>query len=57
MSAANRQRLQTAVSSFRPAFQAIAQSLTDIEVIRVEESFERLLLVRLALIAAAANPE
>ena len=55
MSAANRQRLQTAVSSFRPAFQAIAQSLTDIEVIRVEESFERLLLVRLALNAAAAN--
>ena len=46
MSAVNRQRVQSALSTFRPAFQAIAQSLTDIEVIRVEESFERLLLVR-----------
>ena len=46
MSAVNRQRVQTALSTFRPAFQAMAQSLTDMEVIRVEESFERLLMVR-----------
>ena len=46
MTSLNRQRVQTALSTFRPAFQAMAQSLTDMEVIRVEESFERMLLVR-----------
>lgn len=33
------------MGTFRPAFRAIAQSLTDIDLVLVEEAFERLLLV------------
>lgn len=34
------------MGTFRPAFRDVAQSLTDIDLILVEEAFERLLLVR-----------
>lgn len=34
------------MGTFRPAFRHVAQSLTDIDLILVEEAFERLLLVR-----------
>lgn len=33
------------MGTFRPAFRSVAQSLTDIDLILVEEAFERLLLV------------
>ena len=44
MSLASRQRVLRPLSVFRPAFRAIAQSLTDLDLVIVEESFERLLL-------------
>lgn len=44
MSPGNRQRILNAISTFRPSFRAVAQSLTDIDLVLVEESFERLLL-------------
>jgi len=46
LSTANRQRVLTVLNSFRPAFRAVAQLLTDLDLILVEEAFERLLLVR-----------
>jgi hypothetical protein len=33
------------MGTFRPAFRSVAQSLTDVDLILVEEAFERLLLV------------
>lgn len=33
------------MGTFRPAFRTVAQSLTDIDLVLVEEAFERLLLV------------
>lgn len=44
MSPASRQRILIPLSIFRPAFRAVAQSLTDIDLVLVEEAFERLLL-------------
>jgi hypothetical protein len=46
MSASSRQRILNVMGTFRPAFRSVAQSLTDIDLILVEEAFERLLLVR-----------
>jgi hypothetical protein len=34
------------MGTFRPAFRDVAQSLTDVDLILVEEAFERLLLVK-----------
>jgi hypothetical protein len=45
MSSISRQRILNVMGTFRPAFRAVAQSLTDIDLILVEEAFERLLLV------------
>ena len=45
MSASSRQRILNVMGTFRPAFRSVAQSLTDIDLILVEEAFERLLLV------------
>lgn len=45
MSASTRQRILNVMGTFRPAFRSVAQSLTDIDLILVEEAFERLLLV------------
>ncbi|ORX98975.1 hypothetical protein K493DRAFT_329211 [Basidiobolus meristosporus CBS 931.73] len=44
MSYASKQRIVSVMGTFRPAFRAIAQSLTDIDLVLVEEAFERLLL-------------
>ncbi|KAL0078971.1 Zn(2)-C6 fungal-specific transcription factor [Phycomyces blakesleeanus] len=44
MSASSRQRILNVMGTFRPAFRSVAQSLTDIDLILVEEAFERLLL-------------
>ncbi|KAL1915560.1 uncharacterized protein VTP21DRAFT_6684 [Calcarisporiella thermophila] len=44
MGTISRQRILKAMSTFRPAFRAVAQSLTDLDLILVEEAFERLLL-------------
>jgi len=41
----SRQRILSSLGTFRPAFRNIAQSLTDIDLVLVEENFERLLLV------------
>jgi hypothetical protein len=46
MSPSSRQRILNVMGTFRPAFRHVAQSLTDIDLILVEEAFERLLLVR-----------
>lgn len=44
MSADSRNRILAPLSTFRPAFRAIAKRLTDVDLIIVEEAFERLLL-------------
>ena len=45
MSNISRQRILNVMGTFRPAFRTVAQSLTDIDLVLVEEAFERLLLV------------
>ena len=49
MSNLSRQRIVNSLGKFRPHFRAVAQSLTDMDLVLVEEAFERLLLVRLCL--------
>lgn len=44
VSADSRRRILQPLSVFRPAFRAVAQRLTDIDLIYIEEAFERLLL-------------
>jgi len=44
LSKSSRQRIINVIELFRPSFRAVAQSLTDIDLILVEEAFERLLL-------------
>ncbi|KAK9457695.1 hypothetical protein V1511DRAFT_455522 [Dipodascopsis uninucleata] len=44
MSPASRQRILKPLSIFRPAFRAIAQTLIDVDLVLVEEAFERMLL-------------
>lgn len=49
MSNISRQRILNVMGTFRPAFRTVAQSLTDIDLVLVEEAFERLLLVSFPL--------
>jgi len=44
MSQSSRQRTLHTLSEFRPAFRAIASGLTDLDLVFIEEAFERLLL-------------
>ncbi|KAJ3041537.1 hypothetical protein HDV00_009012 [Rhizophlyctis rosea] len=44
MSAPSRQRILNVMGLFRPQFRSVAQCLTDIDLVLVEEAFERLLL-------------
>lgn len=44
MNQSSKQRILKPLSIFRPAFRAIAQSLMDIDLVLVEEAFERMLL-------------
>lgn len=44
VSAASKRRILKPLSVFRPAFRAVAQSLTNIDLVFIEEAFERLLL-------------
>lgn len=44
MPAPSRQRILNVMGTFRPMFRSIAQSLTDYDLVMVEEAFERLLL-------------
>ncbi|BGP14531.1 hypothetical protein JCM10213_005181 [Rhodosporidiobolus nylandii] len=44
MSASSRQRTLHTLSEFRPTFRAIAAGLTDLDLVFIEEAFERLLL-------------
>ncbi|CCK72234.1 gluconeogenesis transcription factor RDS2 KNAG_0J01530 [Huiozyma naganishii CBS 8797] len=44
MSGPSRQRILKPLSSIRPAFRSIARSLKDVDLVLVEESFERMLL-------------
>jgi hypothetical protein len=43
------------MGTFRPAFRTVAQSLTDIDLVLVEEAFERLLLVSLFFVILDPN--
>lgn len=45
MTPSSRQRILNVMGAFRPAFRDVAQALTDVDLILVEEAFERLLLV------------
>ena len=45
MSPNSRQRILNVMGTFRPTFRDVAQALTDVDLILVEEAFERLLLV------------
>ncbi|ODQ63375.1 hypothetical protein NADFUDRAFT_9084, partial [Nadsonia fulvescens var. elongata DSM 6958] len=44
MNQSSRQRILAPISNIRPAFRAIAQSLHDVDLVLVEEAFERMLL-------------
>ncbi|CDK29481.1 unnamed protein product [Kuraishia capsulata CBS 1993] len=44
MNASSRQRILKPLSTFRPGFRAVAKTLKDIDLILVEENFERMLL-------------
>lgn len=44
MNQSSKQRIVKPLSIFRPAFRAVAQSLKDIDLVLVEEAFERMLL-------------
>ncbi|KAI9267580.1 hypothetical protein EDC94DRAFT_601292 [Helicostylum pulchrum] len=56
MSSDSRQRILNVMGTFRPTFRDVAQSLTDIDLILVEESFERLLLDYDRVFSAMAIP-
>ncbi|KAI7866621.1 hypothetical protein BDF14DRAFT_1810815 [Spinellus fusiger] len=56
MTGETKQRILNVMGTFRPAFRQVAQSLTDIDLILVEEAFDRLLLDYDRLFAAAAIP-
>src|SRR5690349_17164137 len=46
MSDVSKQRIVNVMGTIRPTFRKVAKSLTDIDLVLVEEAFERLLLVR-----------
>ncbi|KAI8881169.1 hypothetical protein K501DRAFT_324613 [Backusella circina FSU 941] len=56
MSSDSRQRILRVMGMFRPTFRDVAQSLTDIDLILVEEAFERLLLDYDRVFSAMAIP-
>ncbi|KAI9347111.1 hypothetical protein BD770DRAFT_395921 [Pilaira anomala] len=56
MSSDSRQRILNVMGTFRPTFRDVAQSLTDIDLILVEEAFERLLLDYDRVFSAMAIP-
>ncbi|CAO3627643.1 unnamed protein product [Mucor hiemalis] len=56
MNSDSRQRILNVMGMFRPTFRDVAQSLTDIDLILVEESFERLLLDYDRVFSAMAIP-
>ncbi|CEG75334.1 Putative YALI0E10087p [Rhizopus microsporus] len=56
MSSDSRQRILNVMGMFRPTFRQVAQSLTDIDLILVEEAFERLLLDYDRVFSAMAIP-
>lgn len=56
MSSDSRQRILNVMGMFRPTFRDVAQALTDIDLILVEESFERLLLDYDRVFSAMAIP-
>lgn len=56
MAVSSRQRILKPLSTFRPGFRAIAKTLKDIDLILVEESFERMLLDYDRVFTAMAIP-
>ncbi|CAO3640181.1 unnamed protein product [Cunninghamella echinulata] len=56
MSPDSRQRILNVMGTFRPAFRDVAQLLTDVDLILVEEAFERLLLDYDRVFSAMAIP-
>ncbi|KAJ3165958.1 hypothetical protein HDU88_003833 [Geranomyces variabilis] len=57
MSPPSRQRILNVLSTFRPTFRQIAQSLTDFDLVMVEEAFERLLLEYDRVLIAMGMPQ
>ncbi|KAJ3170084.1 hypothetical protein HDU87_008859 [Geranomyces variabilis] len=57
MSPPSRQRILNVLSTFRPTFRHIAQSLTDYDLVMVEEAFERLLLEYDRVLIAMGMPQ
>ncbi|CDH60693.1 potential fungal zinc cluster transcriptionfactor [Lichtheimia corymbifera JMRC:FSU:9682] len=56
MTPSSRQRILNVMGAFRPAFRDVAQALTDVDLILVEEAFERLLLDYDRVFTAMAVP-
>jgi hypothetical protein len=56
MSLASRHRVLRPLSVFRPTFRAVAQSLTDVDLVMVEEFFETLLLEYDRIFTSMATP-
>ncbi|KAI9310455.1 hypothetical protein BX666DRAFT_1869665, partial [Dichotomocladium elegans] len=56
MAPSSRQRILNVMGTFRPAFRDVAQALTDVDLILVEEAFERLLLDYDRVFSAMAIP-
>ena len=56
MNISSRQRILKPLSIFRPAFRAIARTLKDVDLVLVEESFERMLLDYDRVFTAMAIP-
>ncbi|KAI9266459.1 hypothetical protein BDA99DRAFT_436591 [Phascolomyces articulosus] len=56
MSSSSRQRILNVMGTFRPTFRDVAQALTDVDLILVEEAFERLLLDYDRVFSAMAVP-
>lgn len=56
MNAQSKQRILDSLSVVRPAFRAVAKSLNDIDLVKVEENFERMLLNYDWMFSATAMP-
>lgn len=56
MNAQSKQRILDSLSVVRPAFRAVAKSLNDVDLVRVEENFERMLLNYDWVFSATAMP-
>lgn len=56
MNSQSKQRILDSLSAVRPAFRAVAKSLNDVDLVKVEENFERMLLNYDWMFSATAMP-